>query len=96
MKGKKYGNNIFLRSRFFSWLLPLYVMYLNFIIPEYKIHLLNKNKKIIEKFENIKNNLENKSKNIRKNEIFPSEKSKKKKETLGRVLWVRKKRRKLD
>ncbi len=66
------------------------------IIPEYKIHLLNKNKKIIEKFENIKNNLENKSKNIRKNEIFPSEKSKKKKETLGRVLWVRKKRRKLD
>lgn len=33
---KKYGNNIFLRSRFFSWLLPLYVMYLNFIIPEYK------------------------------------------------------------
>ena len=32
------------------------------IIPEYKIHLLNKNKKIIEKFENIKKINESKEK----------------------------------
>ncbi len=64
------------------------------LIPEYKIHLLNKNKKIIEKFENIKNTYEASSKNIKKNKIFSSEKNKKKKDVLGRVLWVRKKRRK--
>ncbi|MDC3021307.1 Rne/Rng family ribonuclease [Pelagibacteraceae bacterium] len=64
------------------------------IIPEYKIHLLNKNKKIIEKFENIKNSYESKENNIQKNKVFPSEKNKKKKDTLGRILWVRKKRRK--
>ncbi len=64
------------------------------IIPEYKIHLLNKNKKIIEKFENLKNTYESKANNIQKNKAFPSEKNKKKKDTLGRILWVRKKRRK--
>ena len=32
--------------------------------------------------------------NIQKNKVFPSEKNKKKKDTLGRILWVRKKRRK--
>ena len=64
------------------------------IIPEYKIHLLNKNKKIIEKFENLKNTYESKGNNIQKNKVFTSEKSKKKKDTLGRILWVRKKRRK--
>ena len=64
------------------------------IIPEYKIHLLNKNKKIIEKFENLKNTYESKANNIQKNKALPSEKNKKKKDTLGRILWVRKKRRK--
>ena len=64
------------------------------IIPEYKIHLLNKNKKIIEKFENLKNTYETKGNNVQKNKVFPSEKNKKKKDTLGRILWVRKKRRK--
>ena len=60
------------------------------IIPEYKIHLLNKNKKIIDKIESVKNiktelnNENNKQKN------FSTEKSKKK-EPLGRILWVRKK-----
>ncbi len=66
------------------------------LIPEYKIHLLNKNKKIIEKFENIKNNVESRDKNNKKNKIFSTEKSKKKKDVLGRILWVRKKRRKSD
>ncbi len=64
------------------------------IIPEYKIHLLNKNKKIIEKFENLKNTNESKGNDVRKIKVFPSEKGKKKKDTLGRILWVRKKRRK--
>lgn len=32
---KLYGNNVFLRSSFFSWLLPVYVCYLNFRIPTY-------------------------------------------------------------
>ena len=64
------------------------------IIPEYKIHLLNKNKKIIEKFDNVKNTRESKGNNIQKNKVLPSEKNKKKKDTLGRILWVRKKRRK--
>lgn len=33
---KIYGNNIFLRRRPFSWLLPLYVIYLYIRIPSYK------------------------------------------------------------
>ncbi len=69
----------------------------NLIIPEYKIHLLNKNKKIIEKIENIKNiytkslkNLENTSgKNL-------NLKNKKKKESSNKILWVRKKRNRLN
>jgi hypothetical protein len=32
---KLYGNNIFLRSRFFSWLLPLYVCYLHIRMPRF-------------------------------------------------------------
>ena len=66
------------------------------IIPEYKIHLLNKNKKIIDKIESVKNiktELNNEKNNKQKN--FSTEKSKKK-EPLGRILWVRKKRRKLN
>ena len=66
------------------------------LIPEYKIHLLNKNKKIIEKFENIKKLNETSVKNLKKSKVFSSEKNKKKKDVLGRILWVRKKRRKLN
>jgi len=66
----------------------------NLIIPEYKIHLLNKNKKIIDKIENVKDILkgsENKKINdAGKNSNF---KNKKTKESLGKILWVRRKRR---
>ena len=67
----------------------------NLIIPEYKIHLLNKNKKIIEKFENLKN-IEIKTKNDKNLNEFSSDKNKKKKEKTGRILWVRKKIKKLN
>ena len=67
----------------------------NLIIPEYKIHLLNKNKKIIEKFENLKN-IEIKTKNDNSLKEFSSDKNKKKKEKTGRILWVRKKIKKLN
>ena len=68
----------------------------NLIIPEYKIHLLNKNKKIIEKFENLKNIIEAKTKKSFISDKFPPEKSKKTKEKTGRILWVRRKNRKLN
>ena len=67
------------------------------IIPEYKIHLLNKNKKIIDKIESIKNfSSVSKVKKINFLKKDHIEKNKKNKETLGRILWVRKKRRKLN
>ncbi len=69
----------------------------NLIIPEYKIHLLNKNKKIIDKIENAKDIL------VKSNDSTISDsrkgsllKNKKIKETSGKILWVRKKRRKLN
>ena len=65
----------------------------NLIIPEYRIHLLNKNKKIIEKIENVKIILDLSEKKENKSKNFSLEKDVKKKETPGRVLWVRKKRR---
>ncbi len=65
----------------------------NLIIPEYKIHLLNKNKKIIEKFESLKK-IEIKTTNNNSLKEFSSDKNKKKKEKTGRILWVRKKIRK--
>ena len=65
----------------------------NLIIPEYRIHLLNKNKKIIEKIENVKNIVDLSKKKENKNKNLSLEKDVKKKETPGRVLWVRKKRR---
>ena len=68
----------------------------NLIIPEYKIHLLNKNKKIIEKFENQKNIAEIKTKRDVKSKKFLPEKNKKIKEKTGRILWVRKKNKKLN
>jgi len=69
----------------------------NLIIPEYKIHLLNKNKKIIDKIESVKalrSSPKVKKINILKEDSI--EKNKKNKESLGRILWVRKKRRKLN
>ena len=68
----------------------------NLIIPEYKIHLLNKNKKIIEKFENLKNIIETKTKKTFISDKFSPEKNKKTKEKMGRILWVRRKNRKLN
>ena len=68
----------------------------NLIIPEYRIHLLNKNKKIIEKIESVKNLKDLNSKKDNKIKALPSASEKKKKEVVGRILWVRKKRRKSD
>ena len=66
----------------------------NLIIPEYRIHLLNKNKKIIEKIESIKNLKDLNGKKDNKIKALPSANEKKKKQVVGRILWVRKKRRK--
>ena len=59
------------------------------IIPEYKIHLLNKNKKIIKKIENFKIIA------TKKNNIIDINKSKKNKkkinEGLGKILWTKRK-----
>ena len=66
----------------------------NLIIPEYRIHLLNKNKKIIEKIESVKNLKDLNGKKDNKIKGLPSASEKKKKEVVGRILWVRKKRRK--
>ena len=65
----------------------------NLIIPEYRIHLLNKNKKIIEKIESVKNLKDLNGKKDNKIKAFPSANEKKKKQVVGRILWVRKKRR---
>ena len=66
----------------------------NLIIPEYRIHLLNKNKKIIEKIESVKNLKDLNGKKDNKIKALPSANEKKKKQVVGRILWVRKKRRK--
>ena len=65
----------------------------NLIIPEYKIHLLNKNKKIIDKIEHAKSifsESKNNTINSRGKNSLP--KNKKIKESLGKILWVRRKR----
>ena len=72
------------------------------IIPEYKIKLFNKNKKIINKIENFKEieNIKEKNNNIVKINNYPkkqvSEDLSKKppKKGLGKTLWVRRKLRK--
>ena len=66
----------------------------NLIIPEYRIHLLDKNKKIIEKIESVKNLKDLNGKKDNKIKALPSANEKKKKQVVGRILWVRKKRRK--
>tara|TARA_Y100001970_G_scaffold140634_1_gene173178 strand:+ start:9681 stop:11519 length:1839 start_codon:yes stop_codon:yes gene_type:complete len=75
----------------------------NLIIPEYKIHLLNKNKKIIKQIESFKKINEgiNKKDNVVKINPFNKKKlsndlfKNKKKESkgLGKILWVRRKKR---
>jgi len=73
------------------------------IVPEYKIHLLNKNKKIVNKIENI-NKIDNLNINFKKNKnkvvklteekksIKSKKKSQKNKVNTGRTLWIRKKK----
>jgi ribonuclease E len=59
------------------------------IIPEYKIHLFDKNKKIIKKIENFKK-ISAKNNNII--DIGKSKKNKKKiSEDLGKILWTKRK-----
>jgi ribonuclease E len=72
----------------------------NLIIPEYKIHLLNRNKKMIKKIENFKkiaaknNNIINAAKNNNIINIDKSKKNKKKiSEELGKILWTKRKTR---
>ena len=69
----------------------------NLIIPEYKIDLLNKSKKILKSFENI-NNIENvrniieiKKEKMKPNKSNPKTKKTKTKKKV-RTLWVRKKK----
>mgnify|MGYP001496093621 CR=1 FL=1 len=73
------------------------------IIPEYRIELLNKLKKVINKFENI-DKIENSLQNREKIKKYKAEKvvdlkklkktkSVKKKKTTPRTLWVRRKKR---
>ncbi|MAV56313.1 MAG: ribonuclease E/G [Candidatus Pelagibacter sp.] len=72
----------------------------NLIIPEYKIHLFNKNKKIINQIENLKkingeNNRKynNKKNSYQENLSQSSQKNKKKVvKGLGKTLWVRRKK----
>ena len=67
----------------------------NLIIPEYKIHLLNKNKKIIDKIEHSKSIFQDSKSNKKSfHNKNSSSKNKKTKESLGKVLWVRRKRKK--
>ena len=68
------------------------------IIPEYKIHLFNKNKKLINKVESVKNiekKLSNNVVKIPKTKKFGSndlKNNKKNNKTLGKTLWVRRKK----
>ena len=68
------------------------------IIPEYKIHLFNKNKKLINKIESVKN-IEKKLSNniikvpkIKKFKTDEEKDNKKSKKGLGKTLWVRRKK----
>ena len=68
----------------------------HFIIPEYKILLLNKNKKIVNKVENlIEINGKIKKQKI-KNNVVKLEDKKNKNITLGKILWVRRKKKRLN
>ena len=61
----------------------------NFMIPEYKIVLLNKNKKMLNKVENLIE-INGKKKNLKnKNNVVNST-------TIGKILWTKRKRKKLN
>ena len=68
------------------------------IIPEYKIHLFNKNKKLINKIESVKNiekKLSNNIIKVPKIKKFKTEEEKNNKKSnkgLGKTLWVRRKK----
>ena len=68
------------------------------IIPEYKIHLFNKNKKLINKVESVKNiekKLSNNIIKVPKIKKFKTEEEKNNKKSnkgLGKTLWVRRKK----
>ena len=65
----------------------------NLIIPEYRIHLLNKNKKIIDKIEKAKNIVKGfEDKKVETNNKKVEFKNIKTKKTVGKILWVRRKR----
>ena len=68
----------------------------NLIIPEYKIVLLNKNKKIVNKVENfIKIN--GKNKNLKNNNVVSiNRKGDSKNIQVGKILWTRRKKKKLN
>jgi len=67
------------------------------IIPEYKILLLNKNKKVINKIESLIE-INGKKKNLKNKNNFVNIKEKKdtKNTALGKILWTRRKKRKLN
>ena len=68
----------------------------NLIIPEYKILLLNKNKKVINRVENFIN-INGKKVNHRNNKIVNIDKKKDPKNTsLGKILWTRRKKKVLN
>tara|TARA_B100000945_G_scaffold306356_1_gene293744 strand:+ start:376 stop:2175 length:1800 start_codon:yes stop_codon:yes gene_type:complete len=67
----------------------------NLIIPEYKILLLNKNKKVISKVEDLIS-INGQNKKSKNNVININDKKNSKKITLGKTLWVRRKKRKLN
>ena len=68
----------------------------NLIIPEYKILLLNKNKKVINRVENFIN-INGKKVNHRNNKIVNIVKKRDPKNTsLGKILWTRRKKKVLN
>ena len=94
-------NNLIEELKFFQKKYPLKIEILsdqNFIIPEYKIDLLNKSKKLIKSFENFdKINLREKEKKIKVKEIKQGKKNKStskklKTKKILRTLWVRRKK----
>ena len=65
------------------------------IIPEYKIHLMTKNKKLVNQIESFNKIRELGNNRMNKNNIILMKgKKKKSKNILGKTLWVKKKRRK--
>jgi hypothetical protein len=94
-------NNLVEELKFFQKKYPLKIEILSdekLIIPEYKIDLLNKSKKLINSIENISNfKLKDKGKKIKAKEIKQIKKAKtsskkiKTKKSL-RTLWVRRKK----